>query len=113
MWGKRGDMIVHENEPFNAEPPPQAMADQDITPVDTFYSRNHAPIPQIDAASWTLRVDGMVRRSATFSLDELQRLFPAHTETATLQCAGNRRAGLIEVADKSVQPCDRRGDGHF
>ena len=99
MWDKRADMIVHSDEPFNAEPPPQAMADQDITPVDTFYSRNHAPIPRIDTASWTLRVDGLVRRPSTFSLDELQHLFPAHTEAATLQCAGNRRAGLLEVAD--------------
>jgi len=99
MWGKRDDMIVHEDEPYNAEPPREAMAGQDVTPVDTFYSRSHGPVPDIEARVWTLRVDGMVARPATFSLDELQRLFSEHTETATLQCAGNRRAGLIAVAD--------------
>jgi hypothetical protein len=24
MWGKRDDMVVHQEEPFNAEPPPHA-----------------------------------------------------------------------------------------
>jgi hypothetical protein len=26
MWGKRDDMVVHDKEPFNAEPPPAALA---------------------------------------------------------------------------------------
>lgn len=61
IWGKRDDMIVHQTEPYNAEPPPGALVDP-ITPLDTFYARNHAPIPRMDRASWRLRVDGMVDR---------------------------------------------------
>ena len=99
MWGKRDDMVVHQIDPYNAEPPRRAMAGQDITPVDTFYSRNHGPVPELDHRAWTLRVDGLVDRPATFVLDDLRDLFAEHTETATLQCAGNRRAGLIEVRD--------------
>ena len=99
MWGKRDDMIVHTFEPYNAEPPRGALARRDITTVDTFYSRNHAPVPSIQTAGWAPRVDGMVERRATFSLEDLRSRFPQYSEVATLQCAGNRRVGLIEVAD--------------
>src|SRR3954447_26416419 len=56
MWGKRDDMIVHDEEPFNAEPPPASLAGQPVTPIEAFYSRNHGPFPDLDPASWRLRV---------------------------------------------------------
>ncbi|MFE3290065.1 sulfite oxidase [Rhodococcus sp. NPDC059234] len=98
-WGKREDMIVHEAEPYNAEPPPRALADRALTPVDTFYSRNHGPIPRLDPRAWRLSVDGEVERELALSLSDLRSGFEHRTLTATLQCAGNRRAGLIEVGD--------------
>ncbi len=98
-WDKRDDMIVHEQDPYNAEPRPQTLAGALLTPVDTFYSRNHGPIPTLDPAAWSLRVDGLVERELEFSLLELQRRFDQQTLTATLQCAGNRRAGLMAVQD--------------
>lgn len=99
MWGKRHDMIVHEVEPFNSEPPRGALAGQLLTPVDTFYTRNHGKVPELDPAEWSLRVDGLVERPVTFSLSALRRRFPEHSEIAVLQCAGNRRADLLKVAD--------------
>ena len=60
MWGKRDDMLVHEEEPYNAEPPPHALAGELVTAVDTFYVRDHGPIPRIDPTAWRLRVDGLV-----------------------------------------------------
>ncbi len=97
MWDKRSDMIVHEQDPFNAEPTPQVLAESDITPVDAFYSRNHGPIPAITADDWRLDVSGRVERPHVFNLDEIRQRFTTHAVTATLQCAGNRRAGLIDV----------------
>lgn len=44
-WGKRADMIVHGNLPFNAEASRAALAPDDITPADAFYTRNHGPVP--------------------------------------------------------------------
>lgn len=94
------ELTVHSSQPYNAEPPRSALADHDLTPLDAFYHRNHAPErPRIDPATWTLRVDGMVERPATFSLGALRERFREHTEVVTLQCAGNRRAGLMAVAD--------------
>ncbi|MFE9312946.1 sulfite oxidase [Streptomyces sp. NPDC088353] len=96
-WGKCDEMLVHEDEPYNAETPPAALAAQ-ITSLDTFYGRNHAPIPLIDSASWRLRVEGLVDRPLELAMDDLRR-FTERTVVATLQCAGNRRADLIEVRD--------------
>jgi sulfite oxidase len=97
MWGKRYDMIVHDEDPFNAEPPPAALAGQPLTPIDAFYSRNHGPSPDLDQASWRLCVDGLVDRELVLSLADLQQRFAHRTEIATLECAGNRRAELLAV----------------
>ena len=96
-WDKRADMVVHGVEPYNAEPPRRALADQVLTPLAAFYSRNHGPIPHLDAGTWRLRVDGLVERTLSLSLADLQERFAPRTLVATLQCAGNRRAGLIKV----------------
>ena len=42
---------------------------------------------------------GLVERELELSLTTLREAFRERTETATLQCAGNRRAGLIAVRD--------------
>jgi sulfite oxidase len=99
VWGKRSDMVVHEVEPYNAEPPPEALADRPVTPTEAFYSRNHGPVPQIDPATWRLRVDGLVGSALDLSLADLQQHFEPATVVATLQCAGNRRTGLLAVRD--------------
>lgn len=99
MHGKRPDMTVHEVEPFNAEPPRAALVGSSVTPTDAFYSRNHGPVPAADTATWRLEVDGLVETPLSLSLDDLRSRFAHATETATLQCAGNRREGLVAVRD--------------
>ncbi len=98
-WGKRHDMVVHEQDPYNAEPPPSALAGHPLTPLDAFYSRNHGPIQELDAAAWRLTVDGLVERPLELTLAALQAAGEVRTLAVTLQCAGNRRAGLIAVRD--------------
>lgn len=99
LWGKRDDMIVHETDPYNAEPSPGALADRMITPLGSFYSRNHGPIPVIDPQAWRLTIGGLVDHELDVSLADLRGRYPSQTLTATLQCAGNRRSGLIKVRD--------------
>ena len=94
-YGKRADLIVHEQEPFNAETPRAALAEGPLTATDAFYVRGHGAVPEIDSAAWRLRVGGLVERQLDLSLSTLREAFRERTETATLQCAGNRRAGLI------------------
>jgi sulfite oxidase len=97
--GKREDLLVHEREPFNSEPSSAALAEHLITPVETFYTRNHGVVPTVDASTWRLGVDGLVQHPMTLSLEDLRSRWREHTVVATLQCAGNRRAGLMAVRD--------------
>ena len=56
-------------------------------------------MPEIDPSAWRLRVCGLVQRELTLSLETLREAFRERSVTATLQCAGNRRAGLIAIRD--------------
>jgi len=96
MFGKR-DVIVHGTDPFNAETEPAALAEGAITATEAFYVRNHGAVPE--AGEWRLRVQGAVERPLDLSLATLREALPEYTVTATLQCAGNRRAGLMAIRD--------------
>jgi sulfite oxidase len=89
--------IVHSQEPLNAETVPEVLARTDLTRIDAFYVRTHGPVPEAPA-EWRLTVDGLVARSLSLTLDDLRR-FAVQELVVTLQCAGNRRAGLIAVRD--------------
>lgn len=90
-WGKRPDMVVQQEAPYNAEAAPGALVDAEITPIDAFYSRNHGPIPDIATQDWRLTVRGLVDSPLELSYGQLTDGFAEHAVTATLQCAGNRR----------------------
>jgi sulfite oxidase len=94
-FGKRADMIVHEEEPYNAETSPAALAEAPVTATDAFYVRGHGEVPEVDPATWKLRVHGLVERELRLSLATLRETFREREVIATLQCAGNRRKGLI------------------
>jgi sulfite oxidase len=98
-YGKRSDLIVHEEEPFNAETGAAALAEGPVTATDAFYVRGHGPVPEIDPAGWRLRVHGVVERELDLSLQTLREAFREREVTATLQCAGNRRAGLVAIRE--------------
>lgn len=95
------ELIVHKSDPLNAETPLALLGEAFITPVGRFYIRTHGEIPRLDAARHRLRVEGLVFRPLDLSIDELRSRFPRRVVTATLQCAGNRRAELNEVAPVS------------
>ena len=99
-FGKRDDLIVHEHEPFNAETGLESLT-HPVTDTDAFYVRGHGPVPDVDPHKWRLRVCGIVKRELSLSLETLREAFRERTVTATLQCAGNRRAGLIAIREIS------------
>jgi sulfite oxidase len=99
-YGKREDhLVVHEQEPFNAETGVRSLDAGPVTATDAFYVRNHGTVPELDPDKWRLHVDGDVQRELTLSLDTLREAFRERRVTATLQCAGNRRAGLMAIRD--------------
>lgn len=98
LFDKHHDLIVRETAPFNAGPPPALLRQSFITPQNLFFVRNHAPVPDIDPASYRLKIGGMVNEPLTLSLDELRSRFTKREVAATLQCAGNRRDMLTAIA---------------
>src|SRR4051795_4143765 len=98
-YGKRAGLIVHGDDPFNAETGPDALAEGPLTATDAFYVRGHGDVPRIDAGAQRLRVHGLVERELDLSLATLREAFPEREVTATLQCAGHRRVGLLAVRD--------------
>src|SRR5437763_3500993 len=98
-YGKRAGLVVHEEEPFNAETGLAALAEGPVTATDAFYVRSHAAVPEIDPPGWRLHVHGLVERELDLSLTTLREAFREREVTATLQCAGNRRAGLIAIRE--------------
>ena len=64
--------------------------DGPFTPADQFFTTQHYGHPEIDPASFRLRVSGLVTRPLALSLDDLRRM--GGTElVAGFECSGNRR----------------------
>ncbi len=90
-------LIVHSEQPRNAETVPGVLAREDLTRVDAFFVRSHGPVADADRV-WRLTLDGLVERSLSLTLDDV-RGYERREVVATLQCAGNRRAELLAVRD--------------
>ena len=84
-------LLVRSLRPPDYETP-VALLDSYITPIDSFYVRCHLPVPAaVDAAAWTLQIEGEVATPSMLTMDEIRRM-PSATITATLECAGNGRS---------------------
>ncbi len=94
---KQSALIVHTESPFNAETSLDRLLEHWLTPVEDFYIRDHAPRPEVDRDDFRLTVEGLVDRPQSFTLAELTERFPAAEATATLCCAGNRRAEFNRI----------------
>jgi sulfite oxidase len=91
-----GHRLVRDAEGLNTAIWP-VRPDCLVTPVDQFFTRSHAPIPRIDPTDWRLEVGGLVDRTRSFSLEELQGTFPRRSVTSTLVCAGLRRDEYLSL----------------
>ncbi|MEO8275901.1 MAG: sulfite oxidase [Thermoanaerobaculia bacterium] len=94
--GKSPRILVRQESPFNAGPPPEELRASFVTPNDLFFVRSHGGVPAVDPADFRLEIRGMVEHPLTLSLADLAR-YPRHEVTATIQCAGNRRSELAAL----------------
>lgn len=65
-----------------------------VTPIGMHYVLIHFDVPEIDAASYELRVDGRVRAALVLTLEDL-RSRPAVSMPVMMECAGSGRARLM------------------
>jgi len=90
-------MFVREKEPVNLEMPFGTL-DAFLTPTERFYVRCHHPIPQIEAGTWRLSIEGDVEQPYELTLSELTAM-ERRTITSTMECAGNGRVFLKPQRD--------------
>lgn len=89
---------VNTHQPFNAETPSVLLAEHYLTPNDIFFVRNHLPVPQVDADTYTLEIKGEgMEQPLRLTLEDLKTKFSKHKVTSTIQCAGNRRVELNRI----------------
>ena len=99
-YGKE-KLIVRSMRPPDFETP-VALLDSFITPNDLFYVRSHMPVPQVDAATWSLKVGGEVNSPIVAVARRDQEAAGRHRSPMTLECAGNGRA-FFEPAVAGIQ----------
>lgn len=87
--GKRS-MIVHNDRPEDLESPVEYL-NQWLTPVDSFFVRQHLPRPTVNEANFKLVLTGRVAKEMNVTLAQLRAL-PQYTVPAVLECTGNGRA---------------------
>lgn len=89
--GKDG-LIVLNDRPLNAETAAE-MLDDEITPNARHFIRNNGSPPEsVDAASWTLVIDGEVDHPLKLSIADLKKRFEPVSLQLQLECGGNGRA---------------------
>jgi DMSO/TMAO reductase YedYZ molybdopterin-dependent catalytic subunit len=95
--GGGGEVLPWLDQPAPIPPPAQGVVghplvweslDSRLTPNDEFFTVKHYDLPQLTAPAYRLRVDGLVGRPRTFTLDALKAR-PRRTTEYTLECSGN------------------------
>ena len=61
-----------------------------ITPIDRFFVRCHTYTPKVNLGDWSLKIDGVVERPMTLTINDLKKL-PRVELVGVLECAGNGR----------------------
>lgn len=64
--------------------------DGPFTPKDQFFTTQHYGHPEVDPATFRLKVTGLVNRPKSLSLDELRKIGSGDL-VAGFECSGNRR----------------------
>lgn len=83
----RLEVPMKDNQRFNSTTPPHELVDA-RTPPEKFFVVHHLGIPDMSAAPWRLRLDGMVHRAVELALADLQALPQTQVE-AVHECAGS------------------------
>jgi DMSO/TMAO reductase YedYZ molybdopterin-dependent catalytic subunit len=89
--GKNG-LVVLNDRPLNAETLPHFL-DDEVTPIDRLFIRNNGiPPGNVDPKTWPLSIEGeSVKKTVTFTIDELKKKFKHYTYQIQLECGGNGR----------------------
>lgn len=83
-------LVVLGDRPLNAETPAHLL-DDDVTPTSRYYIRSHGTVPEGDAATWKVSIDGEVDNPLILTIANLKKDFEIVTAQLTIECGGNGR----------------------
>jgi DMSO/TMAO reductase YedYZ molybdopterin-dependent catalytic subunit len=91
-----GEEVLPWADPRPENPAPDVVKDQLdweafdswLTPNDRFFSVAHYGWPEIDAADWSLKIEGLVREPTALRLKDIEAR-PRQEVVFTLECSGN------------------------
>ena len=94
----QGETLVPFTDAPPTFPPPKGEArqydvrtiDGPFTPADRFFTTQHYGHPEVDPATYRLKVSGLVNKPSSLSLDELRRMGNGELIFG-FECSGNRR----------------------
>lgn len=91
--GKDKGLALLGDRPLVAETP-EALLDDDTTPVSKFFIRNNGQIPEPvkDADAWKITIDGEVNAKLEISVADLKAKFKQLKLRMVLECGGNGRS---------------------
>jgi len=90
-------MQYHSERPITGSVPAHEH-DFEFTPTDRVFVRNNLLTPDLDINAHRLEVKGLVDKELTFSIAELQKVFPTVTMAGMLECAGAGRTNYLPRA---------------
>ncbi|WP_026732717.1 sulfite oxidase [Fischerella sp. PCC 9605] len=74
-----------------------------LVPTAMFFVRNNNPTPQIDLATWQLKIEGSgVERPKSFTYDEILSM-PSVSVIRAIECAGNGRNFFEKTYGKKIE----------
>jgi DMSO/TMAO reductase YedYZ molybdopterin-dependent catalytic subunit len=91
-----GEKVIAWLDQLPANPVPEVIKNQLvwedldswITPNEKFFSIAHYNRPTIDAGAWKLEIGGLVKKSMSLTLADIQKR-PRQEVTFTVECSGN------------------------
>ena len=90
--------------PANYGPRLHELTKSFYTPNELHYTRNHAPVPNVDPEDYVFTVQpnpAIGLKGAEFTLNDLKTKFKQHSVSNTLQCAGGRQEDFV-VPDRPL-----------
>lgn len=85
------NLLVHKQEPLNAESNTLKLLGNYITPEKNWFTRNHHPVPDVNIKDYNLVIG-----KKSFNYDDILNNKISEIVT-TIQCAGNRREELNKI----------------
>ena len=89
--------------------------EQPVTPIEKFYVRTRASQQLPAAASWTVKIAGLLEKPFSLPIDELQKAAKP-MDLHLMECSGNGRTtrfGLLSVADWAGVPVSDVLEAHI